>query len=204
MNKYAELSWSFFKIGLFTFGGGLAMLPIIEREMIEKKKWLNEDEMTDIIAIAESTPGVIAVNSATFIGYKVGKFWGALLATLSVVLPSFIIILIISLFIEQFLSLEYVKYAFMGIRCCVALLILKAALKLFKKLKKNCLSYILILCSIAIMLILPNLSVIYILLFGALVGLIERMITIQKKKSQIKTTEMEKEMVKKEEEDDDC
>lgn len=182
MNKYLALSLSFFKTGLFTFGGGLAMLPIIEREMVEKKKWITESEMTDIVAIAEATPGVIAVNMATFVGYKVGKFWGALLATLSVVLPSFLIIFGISFVIEWFLGLEYVRYAFMGIRCAVAILIMRAAFKLFKKLQKNYLSYILIALSITIMLLIPSLSVIYIILFGALVGLIERIVIINKQK----------------------
>ena len=96
LNKYWELMKTFFKVGLFTFGGGLAMLPIIEKEVVEKHKWLEAPDMVDVIAIAESTPGAIAVNTATFIGYKVGKLWGAILATLALVAPSLIIITIIS------------------------------------------------------------------------------------------------------------
>lgn len=184
MNKYLALSLSFFKTGLFTFGGGLAMLPIIEREMVEKKQWITENEMTDIVAIAEATPGVIAVNMATFVGYKVGKFWGALLATVAVAVPSFLIIFGISFVIDWFLGLEYVGYAFMGIRCAVAILIMRAAFKLFKKAQKNYLSYILMAISITIMLLIPSLSVIYIILFGAFVGLIERIIIINKQKKQ--------------------
>ena len=92
MNKHVELFTSFFKIGLFTFGGGLAMIPLISKEAVEKRGWVTEDEILDMVAIAESTPGVIAVNSATYIGYKVGGFWGSLLATLGVTIPSFTII----------------------------------------------------------------------------------------------------------------
>ena len=128
MKNNLELFWIFFKIGLFTFGGGYAMIPQIKEVVIEKKKWMTDEEMLDVIAIAESTPGPIAINSATFIGYKQNKILGSLFASLGVVLPSFIIIFLISLFFNQFLEYEIVKNAFMGIKCAVAFLITKAAI----------------------------------------------------------------------------
>ena len=97
---------TFFKIGAFTFGGGLAMIPLISKEIVEKKKWMTDEEMIDMIAIAESTPGVIAVNSATFVGFRTHKVLGALIATLGVTLPSFVIICIISIFYEKFMEIE--------------------------------------------------------------------------------------------------
>lgn len=175
-NELLNLFTVFFKVGLFTFGGGLAMLPIIHKEVVEKKKWIDDDEMTDIIAIAESTPGPIAVNTATFVGYKVARLSGALISTFGLVLPSLVIISLISLFLDWFLGLEYVGYAFMGIRCAVALLILSAAIKLFKKIKKTYLTYILVLIGFAATLLLPKLSSIYVILFGVFVGVIEYLI----------------------------
>ena len=163
---------TFFKVGLFTFGGGLAMLPIIEREVVEKYKWLKPGEMVDLIAIAESTPGAIAVNTATFIGYKVGKLLGALSATLALVCPSVIIITIISFFVEEFLALEYVTYAFMGIRCAVGVLILFAAIKIFKGNQKYWYTYVLLAIAVVIMLCFPNISTIYIIIGGGIIGLL--------------------------------
>ena len=167
---------TFFKVGLFTFGGGLAMLPIIEREVVEKHKWLKPEEMLDLIAIAESTPGAIAVNTATFIGYKVAKLWGAILATLGLVCPSVIIITIISFFVDEFLALEYVTYAFMGIRCAVGVLILFAAIKIFKGNKKYWYTYTLLALSVIIMLCFPNISTIYIIIGGGIMGLLINLI----------------------------
>ena len=128
---------SMFKIGLFTFGGGYAMIGFLEREFVEKRGWLSHDEFMDLIVIAESTPGPIAINCATYIGYKVGKGSGAVAATLGMVLPSFGIIYLISLFFEQFLSIGWVASAFRGIQACVVFLILSAGLKMLKKMKKN-------------------------------------------------------------------
>ena len=183
MNKNLELGITFFKIGLFTFGGGLSMIPMIENELVTKKKWINEEDMMDMIAIAEATPGVIAVNSATFIGYKINKFWGAFFSTLCVVLPSFLVILLITLFMEQFLAFDVVSAAFMGIRCGVALLIFKASIKMFKKLKKNFLAYSLILFAIAVSLLFPNISTIYILMFGGIVGILDFVLKVRRKAS---------------------
>ena len=173
---------TFFKVGLFTFGGGLAMLPIIEREVVEKHKWLKPSEMVDLIAIAESTPGAIAVNTATFIGYKVGKLLGAILATLALVCPSVIIITIISFFVEEFLALEYVTYAFMGIRCAVGVLILFAAIKIFKGNQKYWYTYVLLAIAVIIMLCLPNLSTIYIIIGGGILGLLINLFIFKKEK----------------------
>ena len=128
---------SMFKIGLFTFGGGYAMISFLEREFVEKKNWLSHDEFMDLIVIAESTPGPIAINCATYIGYKVGKGSGAVAATLGMVMPSFCIIYLISLFFNQFLSITWVSSAFRGIRSCVVFLILSAGLKMLKKMKKT-------------------------------------------------------------------
>lgn len=172
MNKNLQLFSTFFKIGLFTFGGGLAMIPLISRETVEKHKWVTDDEILDMIAIAESTPGVIAVNSATYVGYKVNKIWGSIIATLGVVLPSFLIICILSLFIDQFLANEIVQYAFRGIRAVVGVLILNAALKLFKKTPKNLVTLIVFLLSISLTFVFPSVSTIYFILLGFLFGII--------------------------------
>ena len=131
---------SMFKIGLFTFGGGYALISFLDREFVEKKSWLSHDEFMDLIVIAESTPGPIAINCATYIGYKVGKGSGAVAATLGMVIPSFSIIFIISLFFNQFLSLTWVSSAFRGIQSCVVFLILSAGLKMLKKMKKTAFS----------------------------------------------------------------
>ena len=165
----------FFKIGLFTFGGGYAMIAIIEREICEKKKWIEHEEFLDIVAIAESTPGPLAINSATFVGYKVCGVLGSVFATLGVVLPSFCIIFAISFVFDAFLSLEYVRYAFMGIQACVAFLIVNAGIKMLKHLKPNWLNGVLFSLS-AIGLILLDLfavdfSTIFFILIGGVVGL---------------------------------
>ncbi len=128
---------TFLKIGAFTFGGGYAMIALIENQFVTKKKWLSQSEFLDMIAIAESTPGPMAINSATFIGYKCAGVLGAALATLAVCLPSFIIIYVISLFFDKFLSLTYVTYAFRGIQVCVVYLILTAGLKMLKAIPKS-------------------------------------------------------------------
>lgn len=189
MKKLKELFKIFitmFKIGLFTFGGGYAMIAIIEKELVEKKKWLSHDEFIDMVAIAESTPGPIAINGATYIGYKKSGFFGSLLATLGVILPSFIIILAISFFYEQFIKIEYVKYAFQGIQACVAFLILSAGIKMLKKLKMNVLNTILFsitLCGvIAFSLFFPQIefSSIFYILIGGTIGLVVYLISYMK------------------------
>ena len=131
-SRALTLFLTFFKIGAFTFGGGYAMLPLIQREIVEKRKWITNDDILEVVAIAESTPGPIAVNSATFVGYRTGGFSGALLATLGVVLPSFAVILAISFVLREFESLKAVQYAFSGIRAGVLALVLKALWSMYK------------------------------------------------------------------------
>lgn len=138
-----QLFVAFFKIGLFTFGGGYAMIPLIQREVVDKKEWVTDDDILEIIAIAESTPGPIAINSATFIGFKVCGFWGSFFATLGVVLPSFLIILLISNILKEFSDFKVVKYAFNGIRAGVLALIVKSLYTMYKKVKKYAFAYVL-------------------------------------------------------------
>ena len=133
---------TFFKIGAFTFGGGYAMVPLIQREASEKHGWVTDEDILDIVAIAESTPGPIAINSATFVGYRACGVLGSIAATLGVVLPSFVIILTISGILREFQENVYVQYAFRGIRCGVLALILKAMWGMYKKCKKNIPAYI--------------------------------------------------------------
>lgn len=137
MKKAGILFWDFLKIGAFTFGGGYAMIHLLERQFVARRKWLDREEFLDMVAVAESTPGPVAVNSATYIGYKVDGVIGALSATVAVCLPSFVIIYLISLFLDQFLTLTYVAFAFKGIQVCVVYLILSAAWKLWTSMEKN-------------------------------------------------------------------
>lgn len=131
---------SMLKIGAFTFGGGYAMIALLENEFVSKKGWMNREEFLDLVAVAESTPGPLAVNSATYIGYRVAGIAGAALGTLAVCLPSFVIIFLISLFFDRFLSLRYVGLAFRGIQVAVIYLIASAGLKMLKSMKKTPLS----------------------------------------------------------------
>ena len=131
------LFFTFFKIGLFTFGGGYAMIALLEEEFIQRRKWLDKDEFLDMAAIAESTPGPVAINSATYIGYKLAKVPGAATATVAVCLPSFLIIYAISLFFEQFTQLTVIANAFKGIQVCVIYLIFSAGVRMLKALDKS-------------------------------------------------------------------
>ena len=137
MKKYLDLFLTMLKIGLFTFGGGYAMIALLENEFVSKKKWLEKDEFLDVTAIAESTPGPIAINAATYIGYKNSGVIGSMIATLGICIPSFVIIYAISLFFDAFLSFTLVAYAFKGIQICVVYLILTAGLKMLKQMKKT-------------------------------------------------------------------
>lgn len=137
-----SLFLTFFKTGLLTFGGGYAMIPILQREVSEKRKWMKENEMLDILAISESTPGPIAVNTATYVGYEVAGFWGSFFATLGLVLPSFIIIFIISFFYKDFMTWTVVQAAFKGLRIGVIILLIKAVLKLKKAVKFSIFSWV--------------------------------------------------------------
>lgn len=131
------LFFTFFKIGLFTFGGGYAMIALLEEEFIQRRKWLDKDEFLDMTAIAESTPGPVAINSATYLGYKLTKVPGAATATVAVCLPSFLIIYAISLFFEQFTQLTVIANAFKGIQVCVIYLIFSAGVRMLKALDKS-------------------------------------------------------------------
>ena len=176
-----NLFLTFFKIGAFTFGGGYAMVGLIHKEMVEKKKWISDEEMLDIIAIAESTPGVIALNTATYVGAKVVGVLGAFVASIAVMLPSVIIITAISFAIEEFGNNKYVKWAFLGIRSAVAALILNAAIKLSKNNEKKLVCYVVM--GIALVLALLStfeiiaLDMVFIILGAALFGVIWGIIT---------------------------
>ena len=136
-NSLWQIFLTFFKIGAFTFGGGYAMIPLIQREASEKHGWVTEEDILEIVAIAESTPGPIAINAATFVGYRARGILGAVFGTLGVVMPSFLIILAIASILRQFQENVYVQYAFRGIRCGVLALILKAMWGMYKKCKKT-------------------------------------------------------------------
>ena len=127
------LFWTFVKMGVMTFGGGYAMLPILQREVVESKRWATEEEIMDYYAIGQCTPGIIAVNTATFVGYKRKGIPGAIMATLGMVFPSLVIITIIAAFISNFSDLPVVRNAFAGVRACVCVLIFNAVMKLLKK-----------------------------------------------------------------------
>lgn len=180
MKKYINLFWTFFKIGLFTFGGGYAMISIIHKESVEKNKWISEEDMNNIVVVAESTPGPIAINSATFIGYKVGKFLGAVFAVLGVALPSFIIILLISLFLNEFKNLTVIEYAFEGIRAAIIILMTEAIFKLSKPLDKNALFYALLVTSF-ILNFFFDVSAILIIVSGIIIGLFRELLKSKKK-----------------------
>ena len=181
MNVYVELFLTFFKLGATTFGGGYAMMSQIKEIVVEKKGWLTNDELLEIFAISESTPGPVAINMATYIGFQKGKILGSILATFGVVLPSFIIIFIISLFLNKFLENQYVAYAFVGIKCAVAFLILKAGISLLKKIKKSVWQMIVFVIVLAAMICFElfsiNFSSIYLILIGGLIGIM--ILTIQ-------------------------
>ena len=140
-SKAMQLFLTFLKIGAFTFGGGYAMIPMIEKEVCDKKSWLNKEDILKIVAVAESTPGPIAINAATFVGYQTAGFFGDFMATFGVVLPSFLIITILSFVIQEFQQNKIVQYVFFGIRAGVLALILKALISMFKTSKKGVFAY---------------------------------------------------------------
>ena len=175
------------KIGLFTFGGGYAMVVLIEHELVEKKKWIERDDYYDMIAVAESTPGPIAINTATFLGYRLAGVLGSIVATIAVCIPSVVIIFVISLFLDAFLSITLVGYAFKGIQACVAFLILNAGLKMIKKLNKNPVSITLLalvtVAYITLSLFAVKFSSIFYILIGAGTGVITYLIATALKKA---------------------
>ena len=169
MKKLFELFWVFAKIGVSTFGGGYAMLPILERELAEKKKWVTTEEIADYYAIGQCTPGVISVNTATFIGYKQKGILGGIVATLGIIFPSILIISIIASFIESYKNLDFIQIAFNGIKICVGALIVSAVFKLWKSSVKDKTTLLIFAIAFIISLIF-DLSPIVLLVFAGLIG----------------------------------
>ena len=186
LQKYFILFLTFFKIGLFTFGGGYAMIPLIQQEVTDKKKWMRAEEVADIIAISESTPGPLSINAATYVGYKVAGVLGAIFATFGLVLPAFAIIYVISLFLDQFMSIEIIAHAFLGIKAAVSLLIIMGGYILFKQMNKTPLTVTLLILSIAVSLVLgfinQDVSSIFYIICGAMVGLVVELILMAKER----------------------
>ncbi len=175
MSLLLNLFLTFAKIGLFTFGGGYAMISLIENQCVERKKWITHDEMMNITVIAESTPGPIAINCATFVGYKQAGLPGSLIATLGIVLPSFLIIFVVSMFLNQFLEITWISNAFKGIKIAVGLLILDAAITMIRKMQKKWLPLSIMISSCIAMLLINifswNFSSISLMLVAAVISL---------------------------------
>ena len=175
MNLLFDLFFTFAKIGMFTFGGGYAMMSIIMNTCVEKKKWISHDEMMDITVIAESTPGPFAINSATYVGYKQAGIPGSIASTLGIVLPSFVIIYLIAQMLDNFLEILWIANAFKGIKIGVGLLILRVAINMLKKMKPKPMPRIIAGCAFAAMLTINflalNISSITLLLITAFVSL---------------------------------
>lgn len=162
---------SFFKIGAFTFGGGYAMIPLIQNEAVEKRGWVTDDDILEVIAIAESTPGPIAINSATFVGYRAAGVLGSVCATLGVVLPSFVFILAISFILKQFQDIKAVQYAFQGIRAGVLALLCKSLWTMYKKSPKGWAAYI-VMAAAFVLTAIVDVNVIFVIIGCAVFGLI--------------------------------
>lgn len=177
--KALRLFFTFLKIGAFTFGGGYAMIPLIQHEVSVKNEWITDDDILEIVAIAESTPGPIAVNSATFVGYRVCGFLGSLFATVGVVIPSFVIILAISFVLKEFESLRIVKYAFTGIRAGVLALLFKALVSTCKKTSQNSVSYAIISFA-AVLGIFTDINTFLIIIMSAIIGLVTHSLLIRR------------------------
>lgn len=171
MKELMNLFWSFCRIGGLTFGGGYAMLPMLQKEVVETHKWATEQELLDYYAVGQATPGVIAVNTATFIGYKEKGILGAIFATSGVVFPSLAIIMSIAGFIDSFSDSNIVQHAFSGIRVAVGVLILNALVNLVKGSVKDILGIILFVATFIISIVF-NISVVYIVVASALIGII--------------------------------
>lgn len=170
-----QLFFTFFKTGLFTFGGGYAMISILEEELVAKRGWITSQDMLDMLVIAESTPGVVAVNTATSVGFRVRGVWGAILATLGVVLPSFLIITALSFFIAEFEQNRWYKAAFTGIQACVTVLVINAFIKMAKQVQWNWFSWIIMLGAFAVA-VFTNFDVIYLILIGGVLGIVYTLI----------------------------
>ena len=176
MNLTMNLFLTFAKIGLFTFGGGYAMIPLIEDNCVSKKQWISHDEMMNITVISESTPGPIAINCATYVGYKQKGICGAVAATIGMALPSLCIIFLISLFLDRFLEIRWIANAFRGIKLAVGILILDAAIRMIRKMPKKPLPVAITACAFTAMLLISIFSVrvtsITLMLVAAFIGII--------------------------------
>ena len=171
MKKIIEMFIAFFKIGAFTFGGGYAMIPLIEEEVVNNKKWIEKNEFMDILVVSQSLPGALAVNCSIFLGYKIGGFLGAIMALLAVILPSFFIIIIIAAFFMQFRNNYYVNAAFKGITAAVPMLVLVGAISLGKGLNKNKITILTIILGL-VGLIIFKLHPVVIIIMSAIYGTI--------------------------------
>lgn len=176
MNIIADLFLTFARIGLFTFGGGYAMIPLIDDLCVKKKKWITDDEMMYITVIAESTPGPVAINAATFVGYKKAKLFGAVIATLGMVLPSFVIIFLISLVFDNFLEFTVVANAFKGIKIGVGILIADVGFSMIKRIDRKPLPCAILAASFAALILINifswNFSSVFLLLAAAAISLV--------------------------------
>jgi chromate transporter len=176
-----DLFLTFAKIGAFTFGGGYAMISVIDTICVDKKKWITHDEMMDVTVIAESTPGPISVNCATFVGFKQAGWLGGVLATLGVILPSFVVIYIISMFLDNFLEITVIANAFKGIKIGVGILIVDAGVTMLQKMKKTALSVTIVAASVIVMLLVDifslNFSSIALMLVAAAVGFVSFLVS---------------------------
>ena len=169
MNKYLDLFFTFARIGGLTFGGGYAMLPMLQKEVVEKRGWATEEELMDYYALGQCTPGIIAVNTATFVGQNTAGNLGGIIATLGVVFPSLIIITIIAMFLQNFADLAVVQNAFAGIRVCVCVLVFNAVMKLWKKAvvdKKTLIIFLIVLIGNFVFDVAPTIFVIFAALAG--------------------------------------
>ena len=171
MDILFDLFKTFCRIGGLTFGGGYAMLPMLQKEVVDERKWATNDELLDYYAVGQATPGIIAVNTATFVGYKVKGIWGALFATLEVVFPSFVIILVIASFLQNFSKYIIVQNAFSGIRVAVGVLILNAIIGLLKKSVVNKISTVIFIVTCLFGIVL-NISPIYIVIAACIIGIL--------------------------------
>jgi chromate transporter len=182
----SDLVLTFMKIGFFTFGGGYAMIALMDNECVEKKKWLNHDEFMDMTVIAESTPGPISINGATYVGYQQAGISGAVLATLGMVFPSFIILYLISLFFDNLLKITIIDHAFQGIKVAVGVLIFNASIKMLKNMPKKAFSIIIMVCALTGSLVIHfmglKISSFYLILISGMAGYIFFMVQQMKNK----------------------
>ncbi len=171
MKKLLEMFITFAKVGVMTFGGGYAMLPILEREVVSTKKWATSEELLNYFAVGQCTPGIIAVNTATFIGYKNKGVPGAVAATAGVIFPSLIIIMLIAAFLQNFAEIEFVQHAFAGVRAVVAALIIQAVVKFFKSGVKDITGFVIFILAFILAGIL-GISSVYVVIGALIIGLI--------------------------------